>query len=336
MDNLSEQFSRELLMEARGFLGDEDIQRLREAVYRIIEGYQITKECTALSVDIASPNMWYLEQFIAIKMLKGLSKNSLKNYQNAILNLFSIVLKPVNQMCTNDIRYFLAVKAKNGCSKVTLNNYLRAFRSFFSTLQNEEYIQLNPTAKIDTIKEERVEKKPLSDMDVEKIRKYFSDKPREKAILEMLLSTGCRVSELVSLNRADVTDNKVIVTGKGNKQRPVYINATARFALMEYLKTRSDENEALFIGCRHGSHKEFARLDKGRIEQEFREAGNLLGIEKVHPHRFRRTMATNALRSGMPIEQVSRILGHEQLTTTQIYAKSEDSDIAAAHRKYVR
>ena len=159
---------------------------------------------------------------------------------------------------------------------------------------------------------------------------------RDRAILEMFLSTGCRVGELELMNRKDIEGNKLIVTGKGNKQRTVFLTAKAIYALKNYLASRTDDNEALFVGKRHNSKHVMQRLSHGRIEQIFREKGRELGIENCHPHRFRRTTATNALKNGMPMEQVSMMLGHENMSTTQIYAKSDLADLESSHKKYVR
>ena len=158
---------------------------------------------------------------------------------------------------------------------------------------------------------------------------------RLKAIIEFLLSTGCRVTEVENANRSDIKDDKLIITGKGNKQRYVYLNAQAKLALEKYENTRSDTNNSLFVS-KVKIKGEYKRLEKGQIENIIRELGKDIGIENCHPHRFRRTMATDALRAGMPIEQVSLMLGHEELTTTQIYARSDESDVYQAHQKYVR
>lgn len=336
MQDAKEELKSSVLKECIFTFGNEITNKISNILDKKLYDFEVTKSCTALSTEVLNTNEWYLKQFIAIKMIKGLSERTLKRYRGDISCFFRYIDKNVSDIQTNDIRYFMAIKAQEGASKTTVNNYLLSLRSFFGTLFEEEYIPKNPTTKIDRVKDEYKVKKPFTDYEIECLRKFFQGNLREKAILEVLLSTGCRVSELTSINRKDVKGNKIVVTGKGNKQRPVYLNAASEFALSEYLKSRTDNESPLFVGKKHNSDNKLKRLEPGRVEQIFRETGKVINIENCHPHRFRRTMATNALRYGMPIEQVSRMLGHEQLTTTQIYARSEDSDIENAHKKYVR
>lgn len=332
MADAKEELIVSFMAKCKECLNDVQAENISNILFICLNGYSVTKECNALSTNTVNPNEWYMKQFLAIKMIKGLSEKTLQFYKLTMLDLFKYVTKSVVDIEINDIRYYLALKIQNGVSKTTANNYLRNIKSFFGTLNSEGYIPRDPTRRIDCIKEEQKVKKAFSEMEIEMLRKEFSSKVREKALLETLLSTGCRVSELVSIDIDDMKDNVITVTGKGNKQRPVYLNSAAKFAIQEYLKTRSDENQALFVS----QDKPHERLKKSRIEVIFRETGRKLGIENCHPHRFRRTMATKALVGGMPIEQVSRILGHNQLTTTQIYARSDDFDIQQAHKKYVK
>ena len=329
-------FSASFLADCAGVFGKQTADRIATLLWKNLHGYKITPECTALVADATNPNEYYLKQFLAIKMIKGLSEKSLRRYKGDVLTFFRYVTKAVPDIETNDIRYFLAIKAQESVSKVTLNNYLLSLRSFFGTLADEGHITKDPTRRIERIKEEKTVKKPFSGEDIEKLREAFKDCPRERAILEVALSTGCRVGELSNMDRDDVDGRKITVTGKGNKQRIVFLNDAAEFALKRYLSGRTDTEKALFVGRAHNSANAVGRLAHGRIEQIFRETGEKVGIDKCHPHRLRRTCATSALRNGMPIEQVSLMLGHEQIATTQIYARSEISDIEASHRKYVR
>lgn len=331
-----EDFERSFISECTVRFGKETADEIQFILSRNLEGYQMAKEIKALTTMSENPNQWYIEQFLAIKIIKGLSEKSIALYNASLRVFFRIITKDARDIITNDIRLFIAKKAGEGVSKVTINNYIACLRSFFSTLCDEGCIPKNPTARIDKLKTDSIVKKPFTGEEIEKLRKEFSAQPREKAILELLLSTGCRIGEIVGINRKDIKDNKIIVTGKGKKQRTVFLNAPAQFAIAEYLSTRTDNDDALFVGRAQNSDAKIKRLEKGRIEQIFRESGRRIGIEKCHPHRFRHTMATSALRHGMPIDQVSKMLGHSQLTTTQIYAKSEESDIENAHLKYVR
>ena len=335
MDDKTE-LGNKLVAELVAHLGCENQLQIETIIWNALYDIDIQKKCNALSTNIENPNEWYMKRFIALKMLKGLSRKSLLHYAADIRHFFSYITKSVPDVDHNDIRFFLAKKASEGCSQTTLNNYIRSLSSFFTTLETEEMIQNNPTKRIQPIKEPKKIKKPFTDEEVERLRDAFSGDLRESAILEVFLSTGCRVGEVVTMDRKNLDGNKIVVTGKGNKQRVVFLNAKAKYALNKYLKSRNDDLDALFVGKRHNSKKTFDRLQGGQIENIFREKGREVGIEKCHPHRFRRTAATTALKNGMPIEQVSLMLGHENLSTTQIYARSDISDVEAAHKKFVR
>lgn len=315
---------------------------IRMALYRVT----LTEEETALSTEVVTPNEDYLKQFLMIKMVKGLSEKSLRLYTNTIRKFFDIVNRPVADVTANDIRYYLAMrKQQRSVTNATLNNELLHLRSFFGTLNVEELIPVNPTAKIDRIKVEKRQKEPFTEIEVELLRRAalnprtkLGHPKRDLAIVEVLYSTGCRVGELVTIRRSDINGEKVKVIGKGNKERYVYLNPRAQMAIIEYLETRTDTFDWLFPGYQRetqGRVMEDKPMERSSVGAMIRNLGKRAGVDHAHPHRFRRTAATIALRRGMPIEQVSRMLGHENLTTTQIYAITADEDVQRNHQKYL-
>lgn len=328
---------RDITMKCASFIPSEFISKLEGVLITALHDYSIDKKETALSTQVETPNEKYLMQFLAIKKISGSSERTLKAYTQEINYFFKKVNMPIKEIKTDNIRYYLATEQmEKGLSDVYLDTKLRYLKSFFKTLRIEEYLPFDPTEKISKVKAPKVIKKPFTDEELEILRKAASKDIRTKAIVEFLASTGCRVGEVSSANRTDINGDRLIITGKGNKQRYVYLNARALLALQDYFETRTDDNEAMFVGYKHNSQHLMQRLEVGRIEQIVRNLGREAGVENCHCHRFRRTMATQALKNGMPIEQVSMMLGHEELSTTQIYARSDESDIHSAHKKYVR
>lgn len=262
--------------------------------------------------------------------------------------------KTVDEITTDDIRYYLAVREqRDKISKTTLDTELRYLKTFFNFLQSEEIINKNPAMKISKIKGQKIKKEAFTEIEVEKLREGCRNN-RERAIIEILLSTGCRVTELVNIKKVEINENAILVHGKGEKDRICYLNAKAVVALESYLKERKDENPYLFPGglvkmVREASHPDelskwytdekfvhkTKQVDIASIEALVRNLGERTGVKKVYPHKFRRTCATFALRRGMAIEQVSKMLGHEQISTTQIYLDLNERELEAAHRKYV-
>ena len=236
----------------------------------------------------------------------------------------------LEEIGADQIRYYLAVRStRDKLSKVSQDNELRILKSFFSWCAGEDYMQKNPTQNIKAIKKEKRIKKAFSETELELIREKAKSK-RDRAIVEVLYSTGVRVSELCGMNISDIANDEIIVFGKGEKERTVYLNARAKIAISEYLKTRTDNESALFLG-----EKTKKRLGKGSIERMIKELGKSAGVPNCHPHRFRRTAGTIALNRGMPLEQVQQMLGHEDIATTTIYARSEEKNVKASHGKYV-
>ncbi len=250
--------------------------------------------------------------------------------------------KHINEITTDDIRIYLAMKKLEKLSDNSLNNIRRTLSSFFSWTTEENITSRNPTLRIKGIRQTKRLKKPLNEDEMEILRHGAKTK-RDKAIIEFLFSTGCRVSEMVNINRNDIDllNGQVDVLGKGRKYRTVYLSSRCKISLEEYLRERNDTLEALFISDYSGMKnevffkKDIHRISRGAVEIMLRNLGRRVGIENVHPHRFRRTAATLALKRGMPIEQVQKMLGHESINTTTIYAQSSNDEIKTSHEKYI-
>lgn len=317
--------------------------------------YEIENRTTEIALLQEDRNEFLLKKFIIGKMVKGCSKRTIELYSKEIKKILEKIGKTVDDITADDIRYYLALRqTRDKIKKVTADNELRYLRTFYQYLIREELVTKNPTARVERIKCERVKKKAFTDIEVEKIRSMAKTN-REKAIVEVLFSTGCRVTELVLMKISELDGNKITVHGKGSKDRTVYLNAKAELALKLYLQERKDDNPYIFCGSYSMSDSrgvagrsvkkdwyknpecvtKDTHLDKGTIEQYVRKIGKRAGVENVHPHRFRRTCATMALRRGMSLEQVSKMLGHEELSTTQIYLDQTEEELQAAHKKYV-
>jgi integrase/recombinase XerD len=216
-------------------------------------------------------------------------------------------------------------------NEVSLNNERRNISAFFGWMADNGYIDRNPVRRIEKIKEKKSVKKPLKDTEIEMLKRHARNDIRTIALIEVLLSTACRVSEVVGMNREDIDGDEIVVRGKGNKERVVFLNAKALVALDEYLQSRDDDNPALFVSM----DEPHERLKASGIEIILRRLGRECGIEKVHPHRFRRTSATQALNKGMDIEQIAQMMGHDSIETTKIYAKSSKENVKASHARYL-
>ena len=273
-----------------------------------------------------------LEKFVEIKTLEGLSENTLYAYKGQIKNFLTFYTGPLTHVTSDDIKEYLFYKQDEcECSKVTLDNTRRFLHTFFRTLTLEGLIKSNPVQKVPTIKTEKRLKKPFTNIEIIHMRDSI-DSLRDKAIFELLLSSGVRVSECsnIKVNDLNFKENSFYVIGKGNKERKVYFSDEAKVAIQKYLTTRSDDNPALFVSI----NSPYNKLDKGAIENIIRRIGEGVGV-KAHPHKFRRTMASNALKRGVPIEHVQKLLGHNSIDTTTIYAITDDSQVNHAHKKYI-
>lgn len=331
-------------------------QTAKSQVYLLLRDYQITEKTMELTEYHGNKTDELIRRFIIAKTTAGLAPRTLKLYYIELRNVMFKIGRDVGQITADDIRYYIAQRMREGVTKTTINNERRYMSSFFTWLTAEELISRNPMLQIEAIKQVKEKKSAFSDEDIERMRTVLRSW-REKAIFETLLSTGCRVSELVSIKIADIEDGEsVYILGKGSKYRNVYLNAKAKIAIEKYLEERSDKNPFLFpraipnfvaSACVSGKAKTHEwyknpelvdaelHTDGGTVETIIRNIGKRAGVANAHPHRFRRTCATSALKRGMPLELVSKMLGHDSVGTTQIYLDLNEDDLRVAHRKYV-
>ena len=279
-------------------------------------------------------NIEYMDMFISAKRIEGCSERTLAYYKATIEHMLSIIVTPLRQVQTDDLRAYLAkYQLINNCSKTTVDNIRRNLSSFFSWLEAEDYIIKSPIRRIHKIRTGSKVKETLSEECIEKLRDSCLQ-IRDLAMIDLLYSTGIRVGELVNLNIGDINfeERECIVYGKGNKQRRVYFDAKAKVHLKRYLEERNDYNEALFVTL----DSPFERLKISGVEIRLRKLGRLALLDqRIHPHKFRRSMATRAIDKGMPIEQVQKLLGHQQIDTTMHYAMVNQSNVKISHRKFI-
>lgn len=284
-------------------------------------------------VQSSNENDDLLQAFLTAKEVEGCSPKTLAYYEATLRKMVSEVDKPFSRISTDDLREYLTnYQTRNGSSRVTIDNVRRIFSSFFSWLEDEDYIVKSPVRRIHKIKAAHVIKEVLSDEHLETLRDGCRTK-RDLAIVDMLASTGMRVGELVLLDRRDIdlSERECIVLGKGNKERRVYFDARAKLHLQDYLSTRTNSNPALFASLNFP----YSRMSIGGIELRLRTLGRSLNLPKVHPHKFRRTLATSAIDKGMPIEQVQKLLGHARIDTTMHYALVSQNNVKQSHRRYL-
>lgn len=278
-------------------------------------------------------NETLLKAFLSAKQVEGCSQPTIRYYGNTIKQLADNMPKRFTDYTTEDIRAYLAVfQQKHNATKVTVDNVRRIFSSFFSWLEEEDYILKNPVRRIHKVKTGTQVREILSDESLESIRDTCTHS-RDLAMIDLLASTGMRVGELVKLNREDInfTERECVVFGKGNKQRIVYFNARAKIHLLQYLNERSDQNEALFVSLNDPQK----RLQISGVEVRLRKIGREANVPRVHPHKFRRTLATMAIDKGMPVEQVQKLLGHVKIDTTMHYAMVSQNNVKLSHRRFI-
>ena len=326
---MKQRFINDVLQEMLPHLNNAQSEKLQEVLQYLLFNYEITENRTNDS-DIQTD---FVELFIAAKKIEGCSEKSLKYYKKTITMMLESVNKNIKHIVTDDIRIYLTnYQEKKNAGKVTIDNIRRILSSFFSWLEDEDYILKSPVRRIHKVKTAKVVKDIYTDETLELMRDNCTTK-RDLAMIDLLASSGIRVGELVSLDREDINFNEreCVVFGKGSKERLVYFDARTKIHLQNYLDERSDNNSALFVSLK-APHE---RLQIGGVETRLRELGKKLNLIKVHPHKFRRTLATSAIDKGMPIEQVQQLLGHQKIDTTMHYAMVKQQNVKMAHRKYI-
>ena len=314
-----------ILNEMADYLNISQMKKLQEVLLKNLSPSSAQKE--------QIPNSEYLKLFLNAKRIEGCSARTLSYYEVTVKHFLDHLSVPVRKMTTDEIRgYLVSYQQINNCGKVTVDNIRRNISSFFSWLEEEDYILKSPMRRIHKIKTKTVVKETISDEGIERLRDSCNE-IRDVAIIDLLYSTGIRVGELVNLNIKDVDleQRECVVFGKGDKERRVYFDAKAKIHLKEYLKAREDDNPALFVTL----DAPFDRLKISGVEIRVRELGKTIGLTRIHPHIFRRTMATRAIDRGMPIEQVQKILGHSQIDTTMQYAIVNQNNVKNSHRRYI-
>ena len=313
-------------------LNMEQLEELRRVLTNAFYGVDITEK-EAIEPTDATDNGGMLDVFIAAKRIEGCSDKSLKYYTLTVRQMLNRMGKHFREISTDDLRGYLANYQKDrGSSKVTIDNMRRIFSSFFGWLEDEDYILKSPVRRIHKIKTDKPIKETISDEGLELLRDAC-DEIRDLAIVDLLASSGMRVGELVNLNRGDMNfhERECVVLGKGGSERMVYFDARTKIHLLNYLESRDDNNPALFVSL----NQPYERLLVGGVETRLRKIGKRADLKKVHPHKFRRTLATRAIDKGMPIEQVQRLLGHVKIDTTMHYAMVNQSNVKNSHRKFI-
>ena len=313
-------------------LNMEQLEELRRVLTNAFYGVDITEK-EAIEPTDATDNGGMLDVFIAAKRIEGCSDKSLKYYTFTVRQMLNSMGKHFREISTDDLRGYLANYQKDrGSSKVTIDNMRRIFSSFFGLLEDEDYILKSPVRRIHKIKTDKPIKETISGEGLELLRDAC-DEIRDLAIVDLLASSGMRVGELVNLNRGDMNfhERECVVLGKGGSERMVYFDARTKIHLLNYLESRDDNNPALFVSL----NQPYERLLVGGVETRLRKIGKRADLKKVHPHKFRRTLATRAIDKGMPIEQVQRLLGHVKIDTTMHYAMVNQSNVKNSHRKFI-
>ena len=326
IDNLINEIEQAML----NVLDNEQLSQLRKVLDYTFRNVSVTEKD---SVHTESNNQTLIDNFIAAKKVEGCSDKSISYYKSTIINALEKIEKEVVHITTDDLRSYLNnYQEESGASKVTVDNIRRILSSFFSWLEEENYIVKSPVRRIHKVKVGKTVKETYTDEALEQMRDHCSN-VRDLALIDLLASTGMRVGELVKLNKSDIDyqNRECVVTGKGDKQRKVYFDARTKIHLQKYVNSRTDTNEALFVSLLSPGN----RLQISGVEIRLRQLGRELNIPKVHPHKFRRTLATMAIDKGMPIEQVQHLLGHQSLDTTLQYAMVNQNNVKLSHHKFI-
>lgn len=354
---MKEQLEQEILLSIMPFLDPEKVEDAKMRIVMALNGYDVQKEETDLAIYEGDVNEEIIKRFCMAKIARGCSPRTVKFYRESITSALCKIGKPYSEITADDIRIYLALRVQHDkVSKTTANNERRNLSAFYCWLQKEEILSKNPMNKVEQIKVTKTQKKAFSQMELELIR-YNCKSSMESAIVEVLISTWARVSEVAQIKLDEIDGNKVLVHGKGDKDREVYLTSKAQLAVANYMNDRKDHNPYLFPRAKYaGDAQRFAKSvkrnemgnwyknpelvgtghrDMGTIESTIRAIGKRANVQNVHPHRFRRTGATMALRSGMPLMTVSKLLGHANIGTTQIYLDISDKELEQAHEKFV-
>ncbi len=326
-------FIGDILQNMMPYLDNAQLEYLKQSLETKLQDFEIieSKEtCQRIDED---DNSTLISSFIAAKRIEGCSEKSLKYYENTIQCTVNNIAKDIKHFTTDDLRLYLTkYQERHNSSRVTIDNIRRILSSFFSWLEDEGCIFKSPIRRIHKVKTDKIIKETYTDEELETLRDN-SPTIRDLAMIDMLASTGMRIGEMVLLNKDDINfaERECKVLGKGNKERIVYFDARTKLHLKQYIESRADENAALFVTLR----RPYERITIGGIESRLRKLGQNLNIHKVHPHKFRRTLATMAIDKGMPIEQLQRLLGHQRIDTTLQYAMVKQSNVKLAHKKYI-
>lgn len=326
---MKQQLKNEILQSMLGYLDNAQLQELQRAVEHCLFGYEVTELKSSQTDD----NSELLTLFINAKSIEGCSEKTVIYYQSTVEMMLKTVNKSAKHITTDDLRQYLShYQSERNSSKTTIDNIRRILSSFFTWLEDEDYIVKSPVRRIHKVKTEKRIKDTYTDEALELMRDSVEE-IRDLALIDILASTGMRIGELVMLNKNDINfeERSCIVFGKGSKEREVYFDARTKIHLQNYLESRTDGNRALFVSL-NGKHE---RLQINGAERRLRELGKRLNIPKVHPHKFRRTLATAAIDKGMPIEQVQQLLGHQKIDTTMHYCMVKQENVKNAHRKYI-
>ena len=326
---MRQRITNDVVQQMLPYLNNAQIEKLQDVMEHILWNYDIAPA----DREKQEQEQNYLTLFLQAKRVEGCSEKSLKYYEKTIQKMLDGVGKTVKEIVTEDIRaYLTGYQKQRQTSKVTVDNVRRILSSFFSWLEDEDFIVKSPVRRIHKVKTAKVVKDTYTDEALELMRDNCTT-TRDLAMIDLLASSGMRVGELVTLNREDINFNEreCVVLGKGNKERLVYFDARTKIHLQNYFDARTDDNPALFVTLK----QPFERLKIGGVETRLREMGRRLKIPKVHPHKFRRTLATTAIDKGMPIEQVQQLLGHQKIDTTLHYAMVKQQNVKLAHRKYI-
>lgn len=327
---MKQELIADVMQQMLPYLDNAQLKQLRQAMDRALCRYELSENS---NMKEENDNRALLSAFLSAKRIEGCSEKTLKYYRTTLESALLSLDKNVRRIMTEDLRHYLTeYQGRNRSSRVTIDNIRRILSSFFAWLEDEDYIIKSPVRRIHKVKTVRCVKETYTDEDLERMRDHC-DELRDLAMIDMLASTGMRVGEMVLLNRNDINfeERECVVYGKGDKERVVYFDARTKIHLMEYLAGRKDDNPALFVTLL----APYRRLKIGGIETRLREIGAQLNIVKVHPHKFRRTLATMAIDKGMPIEQLQRLLGHQRIDTTLQYAMIKQSNVKLAHRKFI-